>query len=994
MTQWIEQRLDRLEGRMSLIETALEKLGIRPAGAADGAPCEPPAPTADPRRKAFERWRGGVETAPEPSPIPALPGLGSLPDAPPHTAFLDSRAGREEPATEPAAAPIDLHPAATATSLPPDTANPPDAAPPTRPFWPNPRAAREVAALPQSDPQRRHTSEAALASTNAHGVDLEVRIGTRWVAWVGALLVVVAVGFFVKLAYDNGWVRLSAGQKCALAAGFGLLLLGFGEFCLRRFGRMAAVSLFASGLGVLYLTTYASYRYFNLFDEGTAFTLLGLVGLVGVALTLRARMLTIGLISLVGGYAAPVLLNSASTNAMALPSYATVLLTIALGLSWRMSSPFRPLRYWGLALHGILCTLWLLSIKAQAWPIGAGFLALWWAMVTVESLIAARKNESPDGNAAASFLATAWLASAGCWLLAAHASRDWLGSYAFALAGAAAAVAALSGAGLAALRQRPTHALAKLSASLWAQCGVLLATAIALQFNGAGLAGVGRTIGWLTLALACFELSRAIRSRGVQVFGFLVGGLALLQLLAFDLGHAAVSEPRWFLALGVWGGLKISVWSLIALYAVAILAWTAARVRIDGSEQRSALVTVLAFGALIGWLLVSSVSATGNAVTLMWIAPIPALVGLDRMRPQLRLLAIAPLLLAAGAMRWLAIDAIGGAALGGNATAMLPIVNPQMFTAALIVGGLWLVGRAMQARQVQPSTAGVRNAWATAVPVGAWFFGLIALSFELSRALTRIDLSAVPPAAQWPELQWHFLWILALWSAGAFGMLIEGRRAPSPALTTSGWGVLLVASVAWLTVGTALPRVMDGVVACTPLLNAQFAAGFLIALLMLVAARNQSRAVLSPGQPAGTPAPIDMQRSLAATLAAIFALVALIGLWLGTLELDRAVAFAGTAIDRPGVARQTAFSAFWGLYAIVIIAIGFAKSATWMRRGGLALLGLTLVKVVLIDMADAGTVYRVLSFLVLGLVLIVTSIIYARLAQRLVQPNGKSVPAA
>lgn len=1003
MTQWIEERFDRLERRMSHLEGTLEKFTGRPVES------EPPSPAetaASPRREAFERWRNGIVPGADVDERGARISPESPAVAPGNSAsnaYLDELARRTERFIAPAtgSAPPNAQSGIIAPPLPPSSIAPPvssesppaDEAPPTRPFWPNPQSAAAPATLPQLDPQRTEPTE--LMKKEA-AVDLEVRIGTRWVAWIGALVFIVGIAFGLKYAYDFGYLHLTPVQKCTLAAGIGALLLGAGEFCLRRFGRFAAVSLFAAGLGVLYLTTYASYRYFNLFNEGTAFALLGLVGLLGVGLTLRARMLTIGLISLVGGYAAPVLLNSSSTNPLALPSYATLLLAIALGLSWRMASPFRPLRYWGLGLHGLLCTLWLMNIEAAAWPIGAGFLALWWAMITIETLIAARKNESADGNAAASFLATAWLAGTGCWLLAEHASRDWLGSYAFALAGGAAAVAALSGAGLAALRERPTHALAKLAASLWAQCGVLLATAIALQFDGAGLEGTGRTIGWLTLALACFELSRAIRSRGVQVFGFLVGGLALLQLLTFDLADSAVRDPRWLLALGVWGGFKISVWSLIALYAVAVLSWTAARVRIGGSEQRSALAAALAFGALIGWLVVTPISATGIVITLLWIAPIPALLALDRLRPHLRLLAVAPLLLAAGAMRWLAIDAIGGAALGDKATAMLPILNPQMFTAALIVGGLWLVGRSIERRPGDTTAESAAGPWTTFVPVAAWFFGLIALSFELSRALTRVDLSAVPAAAQWPALHWHFLWIVALWSAGAFGMLIEGRRTRSPALATGGWGVLVVASVAWLSAGTALPRMMDGVVACTPVLNAQFAAGFTIAVVLLAAmwlAAKQGRAVMSPDRHGDTPALLELWHSTA-EFGVVFALVALIGLWLGTLELDRAVAYAGSAFERPGVVRQTAFSVYWGLYAIGLIAIGFARSTTWFRRAGLALLGITLLKVVLIDMADAGTMYRVLSFLALGLVLIVTSIIYARLAQRLLQPGGKSAAAA
>jgi len=117
--------------------------------------------------------------------------------------------------------------------------------------------------------------------------------------------------------------------------------------------------------------------------------------------------------------------------------------------------------------------------------------------------------------------------------------------------------------------------------------------------------------------------------------------------------------------------------------------------------------------------------------------------------------------------------------------------------------------------------------------------------------------------------------------------------------------------------------------------------------------------------------------------------IGLIGLWLGSLEIDRFFAVDTFGQDAT-MARQTGFSIWWGLYALTLIAIGFARRVAACRYAGLALLAVTLAKVLTLDMAEVRYVYRVLSFIGVGLLLVVTSVGYAKLSPRLLtkQPSG------
>jgi uncharacterized membrane protein len=75
---------------------------------------------------------------------------------------------------------------------------------------------------------------------------------------------------------------------------------------------------------------------------------------------------------------------------------------------------------------------------------------------------------------------------------------------------------------------------------------------------------------------------------------------------------------------------------------------------------------------------------------------------------------------------------------------------------------------------------------------------------------------------------------------------------------------------------------------------------------------------------------------------------------------------------------QVGLSVLWTLYAACALGWGFIRSKPPVRYAALALFGLTVFKVFLVDMAAVKTVYRILSFLVLGVVLLLVSLLYQK----------------
>jgi uncharacterized membrane protein len=111
------------------------------------------------------------------------------------------------------------------------------------------------------------------------------------------------------------------------------------------------------------------------------------------------------------------------------------------------------------------------------------------------------------------------------------------------------------------------------------------------------------------------------------------------------------------------------------------------------------------------------------------------------------------------------------------------------------------------------------------------------------------------------------------------------------------------------------------------------------------------------------------------------------------LRQDLAIAAARGAHDLDAARHlewklQVGLSVLFTLYAAAALAWGFARKIPMVRYGALGLLGIVIFKVFLIDLAELQAIYRILSFLVLGLVLLGVSYVYQQL-----RPGGGSSAA-
>src|SRR5688572_27619128 len=172
---------------------------------------------------------------------------------------------------------------------------------------------------------------------------------------VGVVLSLFGVGFLVKEGIDRQWVVLPIELRLMLVALFGIGLLTLG-WRLRQRNRTYALSIQGGGIGVLYLTIFASFSLYGLLPAAMAFVLLVGVTAAAGALAVLQDARALAVLGILGGFLAPVLVSTGSGNHVALFGYYALLDVAILGIAWFKA--WRVLNVLGFLFTFGIGTLW------------------------------------------------------------------------------------------------------------------------------------------------------------------------------------------------------------------------------------------------------------------------------------------------------------------------------------------------------------------------------------------------------------------------------------------------------------------------------------------------------------------------------------------------------------------------------------------------------------------------------------------------------------
>ncbi|MCP3144507.1 DUF2339 domain-containing protein [Pyxidicoccus xibeiensis] len=207
--------------------------------------------------------------------------------------------------------------------------------------------------------------------------------------------------------------------------------------------------------------------------------------------------------------------------------------------------------------------------------------------------------------------------------------------------------------------------------------------------------------------------------------------------------------------------------------------------------------------------------------------------------------------------------------------------------------------------------------------------------FHAYLALTAITLGVAMPAEHQDSR------LVVAWTVTGLGTGLSARAADSPVLRWVGVLILFTALGTSLALGSGL----------VPQLAALFA--------IFVFVERASRASW-PRHTPPVPRRDDTAFQVASAAGAGLALVGVVG------ELMP----------------QGLVTLGWVVAAFGLFALGFAVRERWYRLAALAVLGLALVRLLLVDLANLPADQRVLTFILLGVMLLVVSYTYTRLRGR------------
>lgn len=306
------------------------------------------------------------------------------------------------------AAPVDVTWRETVRNLqraahmaPADVASPADAgAPPPPELVPGPSEESS-----EGPPARPSPEPTPARPTPSSAESLEQRIGGRWLLYAGMAALVLGISYFIKFAFDNGWVSEPLRVGIGLAAGVALLVAGlrFARQGLALFGHVLA----GGGIAVLYLALYAALHFYALVRPSTAFSAMVLVTGAAAFLANRERAQALAVMALVGGFATPFLVGGDRDEQLVLFTYVALLLAGSTVLALRHAWPVLHLLGYGLTCLTVLA--WgAVHYTSAAWLRTELFLTLYAAMF-VYALFALRRHagESVAARLVAWMLATA-----------------------------------------------------------------------------------------------------------------------------------------------------------------------------------------------------------------------------------------------------------------------------------------------------------------------------------------------------------------------------------------------------------------------------------------------------------------------------------------------------------------------------------------------------------------------------------------------------------
>lgn len=776
---------------------------------------------------------------------------------------------------------------------------------------------------------------------------LEERLGTRWVVWVGGLTLALGGLFLVKYSIDQGFVGPLA--RVILGGLFALVLLGLGEWTRRRervapgdalpIANIPAI-LTAAGTVVAFGDVLAAYALYDLLPPLAAFILMGLVSL-GTLLAALLHGPTLAGLGIAAAFVTPRFFAIGNTDFWMLYVYIAFVTATAFGLArlrlWRWLVLTTLIFAFYYALPCLSCGPSM--IRPHAFHAMAGFV-LTCIFVVAGLLLGPPAQTGRIDTTSSAALSTYLLIGALIVMFGAHADTAMI-------------VFAILVAATLAVAWNADAAVGAVIAAAGLVAIVFLSWAVRgnpdmLVLPGGAMSGVGPRADDASIAI---HLTAAVLFGGAfGAAGFLAQGRAPNALIPVVWSACAVFTPLAIMVALYARIAHLDRWIPFAIGAVVLSALFAAAAEMLGKRESrpgqeisialfatgalSALALAFTFALEKGWLTV--------ALGLMSLAA--AWVSLKRPIPFLRWLAA---ILAGIIMLRNGYDP----RIAGEDVGTTPIFNWLLYGYGVPAASFWLGAYFLKKRGVDEP---LRMMEAAAI------LFTVALAFmQIRHAMNRGDVYAERSG----------LIETALQVSVALAMAIGLERLR---LTTLSPVHNIAALI--LTALAGIGIVFGLFLADLPILTSERVDGIFLNSLLLAYALPALLALALAWTVTGRRPTVYVNAIAAASLA----------LALGYITLQIRQLYHGPLLDDGFItdAEQYSYSAAWLIFGVALLAIGLVFNSQRARLASALVIGITVLKAFVVDMSNLTGVWRALSFMGLGLVLVAIGWLYQRILFR------------
>ena len=218
---------------------------------------------------------------------------------------------------------------------------------------------------------------------------------TSFLGWGGAVALVLAAAYLIRLAVESGW--LTPVRQVALAAMAGLAMIAAG-FVLRSVNRQYAGLLPAGGVAILFLSIYGAHLFYGFIEAAPATVAVVAVCLVSLALCRIFASDLYALFAVAGSYSAPLLISGVPTITDLVIYFSAWSVVFCVFSIWHGR---RLIYLLALYLALIIFDFMFRNKAPDAWAAALTFQTVQFAIFGIATVLFTIRNDSPLDSASA-----------------------------------------------------------------------------------------------------------------------------------------------------------------------------------------------------------------------------------------------------------------------------------------------------------------------------------------------------------------------------------------------------------------------------------------------------------------------------------------------------------------------------------------------------------------------------------------------------------------